>query len=41
VDAADVARLLTKEDFQTWTTAHRVKIDMAAAIPSFDQSWLL
>jgi hypothetical protein len=40
VDAADVSRLLTKEDFQSWNTAQRVKIDMAAAIPNFDQNWL-
>jgi hypothetical protein len=40
VDAADVSRLLTKEDFQSWNTAQRVKVDMAAALPNFDHDWL-
>jgi hypothetical protein len=39
-DAADVARLLTKDDFQSWKTSTRVKSDMAASIPNFDASWL-
>ena len=39
-DAADVARLLTKEDFQSWKTAPRVRSDLAATIPNFDMSWL-
>jgi hypothetical protein len=39
-DAADVVRLLTKDDFQSWKTSTRVRRDLAAALPNFDASWL-